>query len=82
VKKALPIEYRKLLGHQVREQRKAKNITQQELANLSDLELSTVNRIELGKAAMSVTNLIAISEALEIHPKILWDFPLPKKNSN
>jgi transcriptional regulator with XRE-family HTH domain len=79
VKKALPISYRKLLGSKVREQRKMKTLTQQQLAYLADIELSTLNRIELGKAAMSVTNLIAISEALEIHPKILWDFPLPKK---
>lgn len=79
MKKALHIGYRILLGGKVREYRKLRNFTQQELANRADIELSTLNRIELGKAAMSVTNLIAISEALEVHPKQLWDFPLPNK---
>ena len=78
MKRSLHIDYREALGKRIRELRKAKKLTQQKLADLADVELSTLNRAELGKAALSVTNLIAISEALEIHPKELWDFPLPK----
>lgn len=77
MKRTLPARYRAALGQRIRTLRKAQNFTQQHLANLADIELSTLNRAELGKAALSVTNLVAISEALHIHPKELWDFPWP-----
>ena len=49
-------------------------LTQQNLANLSDIELSTLNRIELGKSVTSLTNIVLIAESLKIHPKELFDF--------
>jgi transcriptional regulator with XRE-family HTH domain len=61
------------LVKKLREIRLSKGLTQQNLANLSDIELSTLNRIELGKAGTSLTNIVAISEALKIHPKELFD---------
>lgn len=45
---------------------------------MADLELSTLNRIELGKAGTSLSNIFAISDALEIHPMELFDFEFKK----
>ena len=66
-------------GMKLREIRKAKGHTQQKLSYLADIELSTLNRIELGKAGTSLNNIFNICEALEIHPKELFDFKLPEK---
>lgn len=76
MKRKLHEQYRIAFGKRVRELRKAKGLTQQMLADLADIELSTINRIELGKAASSLTNLFAISVALNVHPKELLDFPV------
>ena len=60
----------------IREVRKAKGLTQETLSALADIELSTLNRIELGKAGTSLSNIFAISAALNIEPKQLFDFTL------
>ena len=67
------------LGQKIREARQAKGLSQQALANVSNLELSQINRIELGIINTSVSHIAAISEALEIEPKELFDFTLPEK---
>jgi transcriptional regulator with XRE-family HTH domain len=69
----------KAFGAKLREMRKAKGLTQETLSYMADMELSTLNRIELGKAGTSLANIFAICEALEIHPKQLFDFELPKR---
>jgi transcriptional regulator with XRE-family HTH domain len=73
VKRSLHVDFKIAFGKKLREIRLSKNFTQQSLANLADIELSTLNRIELGKAGTSLTNIIALSEALKIHPKELFD---------
>jgi len=55
------------------------SLTQETLSYLSDIELSTLNRIELGKANTSLTNIVSICEALEIQPKILFDFEVKRQ---
>lgn len=67
------------LGNKIREVRQSKGLSQQALANLSDLELSQINRIELGIINTSVSHIAAISEALDIEPKMLFDFVVKKK---
>ena len=75
-------------GMKVREARKAKALTQETLSYMADIELSTLNRIELGKAGTSLANIFAISEALNIEPKYLFEFemlvakPVKPKNKN
>ena len=54
------------IGNRIRQIRKTKNLTQQQLANLADAELSTINRIELGKANPRLSSMIAISAGLEV----------------
>ena len=67
------------LGQKIREIRQAKGLSQQTLANMSNLELSQINRIELGIINTSVSHIAAICEALEIEPKTVFDFQLKKK---
>lgn len=66
-------------GNRVREVRQAKELSQELLANKANLELSQINRIELGKINTSISQVSAIAEALEIHPKELFDFPIQNK---
>jgi transcriptional regulator with XRE-family HTH domain len=69
------------LGKKIREVRKAKGLSQQKLADLSDLELSQINRIELGIINTSVSHIAAICEVLEIPAKQVFDFELKKKKT-
>lgn len=48
--------------------------SQQELANLCNLDLSQINRIELGKINTSVSHLFLIASILKVSPKELIDF--------
>ena len=61
-------------GKKVRELRLSKNITQAELAKKADLELSQINRIELGKINTSISHALILSEALEVPHQLLFDF--------
>ncbi len=66
-------------GKRVREIRQSQELSQETLAYKSNLELSQINRIELGKINTSISHVVAIAEALEIHPKMLFDFDIKKK---
>jgi transcriptional regulator with XRE-family HTH domain len=74
VKYTWDIEFIKKCGARIRELRMAKGISQQELANLANIELSQINRIELGKINTSLSQVAVIARALEIHPKEIFDF--------
>jgi transcriptional regulator with XRE-family HTH domain len=67
-------DFVKAFGANLRAIRKNKGLTQQVLAYMSDIELSTLNRIELGKASTSLNQIESIAKALEIKPKELFDF--------
>jgi len=54
------------LGAKIRQIRLHKGLSQEELANLCDLELSQINRIELGKINTSVSHLFLIASKLGI----------------
>lgn len=64
----------KKIGLHVRTLRNEKKLSQQELANLADIELSQVSRIELGKSDASISTLSAIAKALKIKLVELFDF--------
>lgn len=77
MKRAPHKEGQKAFGMRLRELRKSKGLTQETLSYMADIELSTLNRIELGKAGTSLANIFALCEALKIQPKELFDFELP-----
>lgn len=53
------------IGNNVREYRKCKHYNQEKLAELLNVSVSTVSRIENGSSAMDVLILMDISKVLE-----------------
>ena len=66
-------EFLSQFGKRVRELRQQKGFSQEELANYADLELSQINRIELGKINTSISHVKVIADALGVEPKVLFE---------
>lgn len=64
----------KSFGIRLRQLRKQKGLTLEELAGRADLEYSQVSRIERGIINTSLSQIMVIAEALEIHPSELFHF--------
>lgn len=69
----------KEFGIHLRRLRESKNLSTQELANVSDIAKRTIIRIENGHATATNDIMISIARGLELQPKELMDFPLPKE---
>jgi transcriptional regulator with XRE-family HTH domain len=67
----------KAFGVQLRRLRESKDLSQQELANLADVAKITVQRIENAKFTATLDVLIALSNAMGISLKEMFDFDLP-----
>ncbi|MFZ1749762.1 MAG: helix-turn-helix transcriptional regulator [Saprospiraceae bacterium] len=63
-------------GNRIRELRLGRGYSQEHLANLCDVELSQINRIELGKINTSISQAYKISVALGVTMSALFDFDL------
>ena len=59
------------LGQRIRQQRKLKNMTQEELATISDVSTSYIGHIERGIKHCSLETLICICNSLSIQPNSL-----------
>jgi len=55
-----------LLGNRIREIRKMKGLTQEQLAELVNIEQKHVSRIELGKSAPTFERLELFSQVLDV----------------
>jgi len=66
----------KKFGINLKRIRKALNISQEELAYRTELELSQIGRIERGVINTSISNVFLIAEKLNISPKDLFDFEI------
>ena len=55
----------------MRDLRTQKGLSQSEFANRCDVELSTINRIELGKASPSLTLLFIMAKELNVTAAVL-----------
>lgn len=64
----------KAFGRNLRKIRKAKKVTQEQLAFDTGLELSQIGRIERGTINTSISNVFLIADILGIDPKQLFDF--------
>lgn len=64
----------KAFGKHLRELRKAKNLSQEQLAWKADSELSQISRMERGIVNAGLSQIFKIAEALELPPKALFDF--------
>lgn len=67
-------QFVKKFGKQLREIRKAKKITQEELVYRTGFELSQIGRIERGTVNTSISHVAAIAKALDIPPAELFMF--------
>ena len=65
-------KYLQQVGNNLRKKRDEKGVSQQELADNSDIAKSTIQRIETGEMNPSIITLIKISLALKIElPELL-----------
>ncbi|WP_314060338.1 helix-turn-helix transcriptional regulator [Empedobacter brevis] len=62
------------IGKQISYLREKNNQTLDDLEYLSGIDSSDINKYEKGKTNLTIRNLIRISKALNVHPKILLDF--------
>ena len=60
------------IGSRIREFRLQQGLSQNELANRCDIELSSINRIELGKASPSITLLFVIAKQLKVSRQTVY----------
>lgn len=61
----------KQIGEKIRKFRMLKQISQEELANICEIDHSQINRMELGKVNFGISYLFKIAHALEVDPKVL-----------
>ena len=62
------MEWEKVVGANIRRYRKAKSLTQEELALSADLDLRYLGGIERGEHNPTVAVLACLADALDIHP--------------
>ncbi|MFV5589310.1 helix-turn-helix domain-containing protein [Acinetobacter variabilis] len=59
------------IGTKIRETRKSKSISQEQLALLTAIDRSYLGRIERGEVSITIEKLYQISQTLNIDPKNL-----------
>ncbi len=64
-------DFKKLLGKKIQSIRKSKNLTQEKLAELIDIETPSLSYLETGKYAPSIETLQKLSQVLRVKP---WEF--------
>ena len=68
-----------LLGRRIREERKARGLTQQQLADVVGMDAGHLSRVEHGKAVPSINAVKKIADALALPiAKLFADIPLQK----
>ena len=67
-------EFIKKLGRRIMLLRHEKSLSQEELANLADIPIAQIGRIERGKINCTISTLLAISFGLNINLSELLDF--------
>lgn len=66
-------DYLKQLGQNLRDNRKKKGLTMEDLAHEAEIEYRQLGRIERGEVNTSVISLLRLCEALKIEMKDLFD---------
>jgi transcriptional regulator with XRE-family HTH domain len=64
----------KKFGLKLKEIRKAKKVSQEQLAGETGFELSQIGRIERGEINTSISHVAAIAKSLKIKPEELFQF--------
>ena len=66
-------KYFDLVGKNLRQLRKNKGLSQQDLANLCDVDRAKISNIETAKEDFVFTTLLELADALQVNPKLLLD---------
>lgn len=72
-------EARELFGRKIKQLRRAKNLTQAELAESISLSVNYISQIETGVASPTFETIVKLAEGLQVELKDLFDF---SSNSN
>ena len=64
-------------GVHLRKLREKRNMSQQELADMSDISKKTIQRIENGKLNPSLDTLLCLATGLKLNLPLLVDFNIP-----
>jgi transcriptional regulator with XRE-family HTH domain len=70
-KKSNEVEEIKNFGLNIRKLRKERKLSMQKLANIAEIEISQIYRIETGKINPKLTTILSIARALEVSSKEL-----------
>lgn len=65
---------KKKLGNRIREIRISRSLTQEAMAELMNISAKSLSQIELGNNFVSAETLDVMCKALNINPKVLFDF--------
>src|ERR1700741_3576619 len=72
VRRRAALELRELFGTSLRQCRRARRLTQAQLAEATDLSLEMIGRLERGLTAPSFDTITAIGKALQVTPAVLF----------
>lgn len=75
----MQVDPRVLFGRRLRELRKTRGWSQEQLGLESDLDRTYIGGVEQGRRNISLLNICKISEALGIKPNVLLDFEMTRK---
>ena len=64
----------KSFGDKLRQTRKLKNLSQEQLGFEADIPISQVGRIERGEVNTTISTVSVLAKALKTSPKELFDF--------
>ncbi|ANH83545.1 hypothetical protein A8C56_23515 [Niabella ginsenosidivorans] len=67
-------EYQKLFGQKVKKLRERRKMSQLDLAVACNVEKTAISRIERGRTNPTLKTAVALSQALEVKIKTLFDF--------
>lgn len=67
----------KLVGSKIRDYRKSQGLSQDQLGELCGFHFSYIGGVERGERNISLENIGKIAEALNVEPKLLFEFNAP-----
>lgn len=70
-------DIRKLVGSKIRDYRKTKGLSQDQLGEICGFHFSYIGGVERGERNISIENISKIANALDVEPKMLFDFDEP-----
>ncbi|MBR1942729.1 helix-turn-helix transcriptional regulator [bacterium] len=62
------------IGQKIRIERTKKSLSQEKLAEITNISIKTIGKIERGQTDFVISNLISVAEALNVDVKELFNF--------